>query len=274
MNSEILYLNSLKDKSLGKEGFFISEGREVTLRLFQSGLPVRDVLCTPKLLEEFSGLIPADAGIHVMSEQEMSSLLGFKFHRGILASAPIPRIPTMEEALQENRGHIPSWKQEKAQRILICPAISDLENLGSLYRCAAAMGWDAILLGEGFSNPYSRRVIRVSMGAVFMIKTFKITALEQLKLLKDKQFLLLGTSLDARSKDLDTVAETIKKLEALESCPQALGLMFGHEFEGLPKAWGDYCDQLVKIPMCAGPDSLNVAASAAICCYVLGSSRP
>lgn len=273
MTGDLAYLNSLRDKNLAKEGLLVAEGKEVCLRLFKSGLAVRDVVCTPRIHDELAGQLPPGCVVHPMSEPAISAVVGFKFHRGILAIAQAPAIPSLTDALDgcqhggKTTGQDPT---HRPCRLLACPHISDPENLGSLYRSASALGWDGIIVGPGTVSPWSRRVVRVSTGSVFMLKTWRVDSPADLMRLKEKGCLIAGTSIMPGCESIADFAGNLKRLETIEDRGQSLALLFGHEFRGIPDDWLAVCDRLVHIPMSEGPDSLNVAVTAAICCYLLG----
>lgn len=262
MPNDLECLRSLKDRDLVREGLLVAEGREVCLRLFASGCEVHAVAGTPHAIAALKDHIPAGCRVHIMSAPQLSEILGFRFHRGVLAMAPMPPPRPLGE-LTKSGGSVP-------RRLLVCPHISDPENLGSMYRSASALGWDGIITGPETVSPWSRRVVRVSMGSVFLLPWWQVANPGDLRPLRDAGYLLAGTTIAPGCRDVKAFAADLDTLEELEGRTQPLALLFGHEYHGLADPWQEVCEQFVHIPMSEGPDSLNVSVSAAICCYLLG----
>ena len=150
----------LKDRDLRREGLLVAEGRFLTERLLRSGWPVLGVLCSPRLEGSIRGLAAGVCPVQVLPDEEIAAIAGFAFHRGVLAVARRPELPHLEALLAPGRSRA---------TLVACPGIADAENLGSVIRSAAAFGADGVLVGKRSSDPWSRRALKVSMGASFVL---------------------------------------------------------------------------------------------------------
>lgn len=232
-----------------KSGLFIAEGEKVVKRLIASKFRVESLLVEPGLVAQFASELPADIPVYIVSREQMVAIAGFHFHRGVLACGA--RQP------QE------SWKTElppldQAATIVICPDVQDPTNLGSILRSSAAFGAAAVIVGPQTADPFSRRVLRVSMGAAFRVPIGECDDLaETLRWLNEEQrFSLVATVCNPSAQDL---AHFIR--------PRRLALLFGSEGHGLGQEWIDLCPAKVTIPMSGATDSLNVSVAAAVALY-------
>jgi tRNA G18 (ribose-2'-O)-methylase SpoU len=139
--------------------------------------------------------------------------------------------------------------------VVICPNCDNPENLGAIIRIGSAFGIDALLLGRSCCDPFSRRVLRVSMGTAFRLPIVVSPDLERdVRRLREEWSLdLVGTVLDDAAEPLSTARRS-----------RHVGLLFGNEADGLDQAWQQMCDRRLTIPMRLGTDSLNVAVAAGI----------
>ena len=146
--------------------------------------------------------------------------------------------------------------------VVICPNCDNPENLGAIIRIGAAFGIDALILGRGCCDPFSRRVLRVSMGAALRLPILESPDLERdVRRLRDEwQVELIATVLDDTAEPL-----------AHATKPLRLGLLFGNEADGLDERWLELCDRRLTIPMQEGTDSLNVAIAAGIFLHYFSS---
>jgi tRNA G18 (ribose-2'-O)-methylase SpoU len=291
--AELAAFASLKDRELRAEGLVIAEGRLLVTRLLEAarrtvagadpgaadargvgnsgrvasgpalprpGFDAIAVLCVPSLQGEFEKLAAGLCPVHAASEEELAGLAGFPFHRGVLAAARRRAMP----ALRDMSPSIPGVASSAASRLVVLPATIDPENMGSIMRSAAALGWDGILLGPGCCDHLSRRSLRVSMGAAFSLPTLRMSGPAELAALAAS-----GWSLAAAV--LDPGATPLRDWRA----PERLALLIGNEFEGLGPEWLSFPDRGVEatrltIPMDPGSDSLNAAAAAAVFLYETG----
>ncbi|MAT14849.1 MAG: rRNA methylase [Planctomyces sp.] len=226
---------------------FIAEGRFVVERLLASDYEVESVLVSDKKRHLFPEEHLPRAPLWVMPHPLMEELIGFNFHHGFLACGR-----------RKVRVDIPSPTPGKPSLLLACPHIMDPDNLGTIMRLARAFGVDALLVGDQSTDPFSRRVIRVSMGNIFFLPI--ITSPDFVGLLSDLKeregYQLVATVLDENA---DRLMD--------ETRPERMALMFGNEADGLADTWLDLADRRITIPMDDGTDSLNVALSAGIFLY-------
>ncbi|MCA9040603.1 MAG: RNA methyltransferase [Planctomycetaceae bacterium] len=226
---------------------FIAEGRFVVERLLASDYEVESVLVSEKKRHLFPEEYLDRAPLMVMPHSLMEELIGFNFHQGFLACGR-----------RKQNVVAPSPEQNQPSLLLACPHITDPDNLGTIMRLARAFGVDSLLVGEQSTDPFSRRVIRVSMGNIFFLPIITPTdfasALIQLK--EEAGYDLVATVLNEEAESL---------ME--QSRPAQMVLLFGNEAEGLDPRWLELADRQVTIPMDAGTDSLNVALSVGIFLY-------
>jgi len=242
-------LAKLPDRDLAREGLLVAEGRLVVERLLAApGCELLEVRCVPALEEHIAALVAGRCPLVVASESETSRLLGFPFHRGVVAVARRPPPLPPSSLLLACAG-------KEGSSLLVLPGTRDPENLGSLARSAAALGMDGILLGPGTVDFLSRRVLRVSMGAALSLPHARFSAPDGLESLGP--FLAAG---------YETVAAVVDPEGAVEVDawvpPRRCLLLLGEEYAGLGAEWRGTAR--VTIGMAAGPDSLNVAAAGAI----------
>jgi tRNA G18 (ribose-2'-O)-methylase SpoU len=265
------YFAGLKDRELRDEGYFLVEGRLLVERLLAACLPSEvpgsasggfepiGILCVPSLAVEFESLAAGLCPVSVMGEADISALAGFPFHRGVLAASKRPELPTLERWLASRAGSTAEPGQAVSAppgRILVLPDLIDPENLGSAFRSAAALGYGAVLLGPSCVDPFSRRALRVSMGAVFSLPVARIAGPEGLDVLR-------GSGFRSAAAVIDSDALTLEDWTP----PACLAHLIGNEFSGLAPGWVDAADLRVTIRMAGGVDSLNAAAAATIFMY-------
>ena len=197
-----------------------------------------------------------DIPVYVAEFDVLTQLTGFKLTRGMLCAMHRPALPSVEEVCKE------------ARRIVILENVMNPTNVGAIFRSAAALNMDAVLLTAGCSNPLYRRAIRVSMGTVFQIPwTFfdeqEAWNVQGISRLKDMGFKTVAMALRDDSVRIDD-----EKLLQEEK----LAIILGTEGDGLAAETIEGCDYTVRIPMAHGVDSLNVAAASAVAFYVIGNS--
>ena len=235
--------NETRDKR-----FLIAEGVTLLRRLLASPYQLESVLVSETQAERLIPLIPADVPVFVTAHACLEELVGFHFHRGVLACAQRHAGPTMSELLVNPPV---DWM------LVVCPDVKDPENLGAIIRNSSAFGVDAILLGSHCCDPFSRRVLRVSMGTVLQMPLVSCDDLErELQQLRAAGVQLAATVLDDNAEHLDEAAR-----------PGRFALLFGSEGHGLEHRWIELCDRRITIPMQRGTDSLNVAAASGVCLY-------
>lgn len=236
-------------------GRFVVEGMLLVERLLASTWPVTSIVACDEFTPQLAAQAAPETDIYTVSRKQISELVGFQFHRGVLACG-IRRPPrALIEILAPPAAGTSANRQST---IVICPAVRDPENLGAIIRSAAAFGCEAVLLGPTCPDPFSRRVTRTSMGSVFQIPLVESLQygydLTQLK--EELGFTLVGAVLDPAATPL---AEATR--------PARLALVFGNEAEGIEADCLRFCDRLVTLPMSGGTDSLNVAVAAGVFLY-------
>ena len=231
------------------------EGAFLIERAVASGLAIESLYCVPARASWARSLLGESLSPEVLSESDISAFAGYPFHRGAFALARRPREVAPAEALAPAEA-VPADGERST--ILILPEISDPENLGSAFRNAAAFGCSALLLGPSGPDPFSRRVLRVSMGAPFLLPWARLCGPEQLAIVREKAYETAACVLDPEAADLRSWTR-----------PERLALVLGNEAFGLSDPWLEACRYRITIPMRGGTDSLNVATSAAVILYAL-----
>ena len=232
-------------------GFFIAEGDRVVARAAAAGYPARSLLVSPqRALELDPSLLFLGCPVHVASYDVLHAVTGFHVHRGVLASFARLPVPTAPEVVARSR------------RVVVMEAVTDHTNLGAVFRSAAGLGMDAVLLGPRSCDPLYRRAVRVSMGQVFAVPYAVLDRWpDGLTDLRDAGFRVLALTPDPRTTRLQDVRL---------ADDDRVALVLGAEGPGLTEEAMAASDERVRIPMAAGVDSLNVAAAAAVACWVLG----
>jgi tRNA G18 (ribose-2'-O)-methylase SpoU len=225
---------------------FVVEGEKLVARLLQSRFPLVSVLVTDRHELRHGLSIADEVPTYVLPHELIDRLVGFPFHRGVLACALRGPSPSIEDIVRS---------AGESMFLVICPKLSDPENLGAIARIGDVFGIDGILTGSECPDPFSRRVLRVSMGSILRVPSFASARLadEVDGLIQDFGFSLFGAVTDPSATPLDQVAR-----------PPRLGLVLGDEDRGIDEAWLAKCHQQITIPMRRGAGSLNVAVAAGI----------
>ncbi|ADP83857.1 TrmH family RNA methyltransferase [Pseudofrankia inefficax] len=232
------------------EGLFIAEGERVIQRALRAGYRARSVLVSPNRLDAVPAELGPEVPVYLAGPELMAKITGFEVHRGALAA--MARHPARDPA------ELLSW----ALRVLVLEDLVSHTNLGAVFRSAAGLGMDAILLSPRCADPLYRRSVRVSMGEVFAVPYARLDPWPAaLDTLADRGFETLALTPAADAADLATLRPV---------ADARLAVLLGTEGEGLSAAAQAAATRRVRIPMAAGVDSLNVAATAAIACYALG----
>jgi tRNA G18 (ribose-2'-O)-methylase SpoU len=240
---------NMKDRELARDGGrFIAEGEQVVRRLLASGIGVESVLLSQRKANAVGPIVPPNIPVWIASDETIESVIGFEFHSGVMACGIRPKPVHFEQVLQ----------RDGEQTVVVCPKITNVENLGSLVRLCAGFGVTALVLGNQCCDPFFRQSVRVSMGSVFTLPMVRLNDEESelIRLKQDWGFELVATVLDPTAQPL---------AEAKRSPKTAL--LFGGEAEGLEKHHIALCDRTVTIPMRRNTDSLNVAIAAGIFLY-------
>lgn len=234
----------------GGRGLVVAEGVVVVRRLLDSPYPVRALLGVPHRLEALAGDLAGRAvPAYAASARTMAEVVGFHLNRGVLAVADRARPPELTELAAT------------ARLLLVAEGVGDHENLGALFRNAAAFGVPGVLLGPGCSDPLYRRSVRVSMGHVLRVPFSTVRdwpgALESVR------------AAGLRIVALTPAADAVPLAEA-GLAGARVALLVGSEGYGLSERALAAADLRVRIPMAGAVDSLNVATAAAVACYAVG----
>jgi tRNA G18 (ribose-2'-O)-methylase SpoU len=231
-----------------ERGFFVVESVHAVRRLLESGRGVRSVLVTPTQLDALrEALDGTDAPVYVAPIDVLRNVVGFDLHRGAVACATRWELPAAADVLRGTR------------RVVVCEGLNDHENLGVLFRNAAALGMDAVVLDAESADPFYRRCVRVSIGHVCTVPWTRFGALPDVR--------AAGLSLVALTPAPDAIS-----IDDVD-WPARTALMFGAEGPGLSDDALAAADLRVRIPMRAGVDSLNIASAAAIAFHAATRAR-
>lgn len=250
--------NQLLNRHEPEKGIFIAESPKVIERALDSGCQPISLLLERKHIEGQARDVIARCGdipIFTSEFEILTQLTGFKLTRGVLCAMRRPALPSVENICSP------------ARRIAILENIMNPTNVGAIFRSAAALNIDAVLLTPGCSNPLYRRAIRVSMGTVFQIPwTFLGSEDSEWPDTGMKLLQKLGFKTAAMALRDDSVPIDDARLKAEDK----LAILLGAEGDGLAPSTIAGCDYTVRIPMSHGVDSLNVAAASAVAFWELG----
>jgi tRNA G18 (ribose-2'-O)-methylase SpoU len=233
-------------------GLFIAEGELVLRRALRAGFQPRSYLVDEKRVGQIADL--GDAPVYAASQDVLEKVTGFHVHRGMLASFHRRAAPAAAEVLAA------------ARRVVVLEDVNNHTNLGAIFRGAAALGIDAVLLSPTCADPLYRRSVRVSMGEVFAVPYATLSPWpDALELVRQAGFAVLAL----------TPAPDAVPIQRLTPDQRArAALLFGAEGAGLTRPAMAASDARVVIPMRRGVDSLNVAAAAAVAFWELGREDP
>lgn len=255
--------NQLVNRADPTKGMFIAESPKVIMRALDAGCVPVSVLMEKRQLETEGEALEAirmcsctnkEFPVYVAEFEVLAKLTGFKLTRGMLCAMYRPKLRTPQEICRD------------ARRIAVLENVVNPTNVGAIFRSAAALNMDAVLLTPACSDPLYRRAIRVSMGTVFQIPWTYIgeKAVDwpnDMGQLRQMGFQTVAMALREDSLGIDD-----KRLHAVDK----LAILLGTEGEGLADETLAQCDYTVCIPMSHGVDSLNVAAASAVAFYELG----
>ena len=241
------------------QGLFIGESANVIERAMAAGIRPVSLLVEQRWAAHEQALIEkilaydADTPVFIASVEQFRELTGYEVVRGALACFERPELPSLCDVL------------DGARRIAVLEDVTNYANMGAIFRSAAALGMDAVLVTPSCHDPFYRRCARVSMGAVFQVPWTRIGstrewAAEGVPYLRDLGFTTVAMALRDDSVDL----RDPRLAEA-----KRLAVVLGTEGEGLADSTINACDYTVRIPMAHGVDSLNVAAASVIAFWEL-----
>ncbi len=231
-----------------EEGVFICESMKVIRVALERGMQPVSFLCEEKFLECVNALMcecGSDMPVYTAPREVLKGLTGYELSRGVLCAMRRPAERKVEEVVSG------------ARRVAVLDGVVNSENTGAIFRAAAALGLDAVLLTRTCCDPLNRRACRVSMGTVFQLPW---TYFDHYGQLKASGFTTVALALTDRSVPVDD--PSLKGVERM-------AIVMGTEGDGLSDSVLRACDHVARIPMHRGVDSLNVAAAAAVAFYEL-----
>lgn len=238
----------LRNRLNAEMGIFIAESPKVIRVALQAGYEPLSLLCENKHIDgDAADIIKrcGDIPVYTGSRALLAELTGYTLTRGVLCAMRREPSPALADILKD------------ARRVCVIDAVCDTTNIGAIFRSAAALGIDAVLLTRSSCDPLNRRAIRVSMGTIFLVPW---TWLDNYDQLHDLGFKTAAMALSDDSIPLD---DPILKQQ------ERLAVIMGTEGDGLPKETIGNADYVVRIPMSHEVDSLNVAAAAAVAFWEL-----
>lgn len=244
---------ALRSKSEPEQGLFMAESKNVITRAINGGYCPRSFLMAPRWLESMADVLErfgpegGEIPVFVAAEEMLQELTGFHLHRGALAAMHRKKLPEASELLKT------------ARRVAVLEDIVDHTNVGAIFRSAAAIGVDAVLVTPSCADPLFRRSVRVSMGTVFQVPWTRLQLWPDPQLFKDFDFEVAALALGDNTITLDEYAAQLQVDPG-----RKVAWVLGSEGYGLKPRTLASVDQTVMIPMQHGVDSLNVAAAAAV----------
>lgn len=247
------------DPAIKERGLFIAESSKVAHRALDAGVRPWSLFMERKWLDKSRDLVDrvlasdASLPVFVATGEQFRRVTGYRVTRGALAAMVRPQLPSVEEAVRA------------ARRIAVLEEINNYTNIGAIFRSAAALDIDAVLVTPSCHDPLFRRAARVSMGTVFQVPwtrigTVRSWAVEGVPLLHRLGFKTVALALRDDSLSIN---------DPLLMGEERLALVLGAEGDGLAADTIARCDYTVRIPMRAGVDSLNVAAASAVAFWEL-----
>lgn len=233
-----------------EKGLFIAESPKVIRVAMQAGYEPVALLCERKHLHgDAADIVVAldhEVPVYTGERELLAELTGYTLTRGVLCAMRRPKLPAVEEVCSE------------ASRVVVIDSVTDTTNIGAIFRSAAALGVDAVLLTPTSCDPLNRRAVRVSMGSVFLLPWTWLR--EPVGSLRHMGFKTVAMALTDKSVSIDD--------EQLCAEPQ-LAIIMGTEGDGLASNVIADADYVVRIPMSHNVDSLNVAAASAVAFWQL-----
>lgn len=232
------------------EGLFMAEGAAVIRRALAAGYEMRSALASPRWAADLDDVVAElDVPLFVGPDELLEKVTGFHVHRGALAAMSRRPLPTVADVVAG------------ADRLLAIEGVVNHTNVGAIFRSAAGLGFDGVLLSPTCADPLYRRAVRVSMGTVFSVPYARLDAWPQgLDTVRSDGFAVVALTPDPGAAPLDRLTD-----EQRRRCV----LVLGTEGDGLADPTLSAADVRARIPMAAQVDSLNVAAAAAVACYAI-----
>ena len=240
----------LRNTLAPEKGLFIAESPKVIRVALDAGYEPVSLLCERRhITGDAADIIDRypDIPVYTGDRDLLAQLTGYTLTRGVLCAMRRPKDKALADVL------------EGARRVVVIDGVVDTTNIGAIFRSAAALGIDAVLLTRQSCDPLNRRAVRVSMGSMFLVPW---TWLDSYSSLADLGFKTVAMALTDKSIPLD---------DPILTTEPRLAIIMGTEGDGLPTSTIASADYVVRIPMAHGVDSLNVAAAAAVAFWQLRS---
>ncbi len=249
----------IRDRELRRRGpaeaLFVGEQLLVVQRMLRRPGVTRSVLIAQGWLDRIGPLAPPEVPVYVTDMATMKKIAGFDIHRGVLAMgyrSAVERPALADDLLRRD-----------PVTLLLCEDITNIDNIGMLFRNAAAFGVDAVLLSPSCHDPLYRKSLRVSIGHALDVPFARSSEwAEDLAAMTAGGITLIAAGTGEGSVDLDQVPT-----------PARVGLVVGQEFDGISPRTLALCDRVARIPMAHGVDSLNVGVAAAVCLHRFSTGR-
>ena len=247
----------LRNRLEPEKGIFIAESPKVIKTAIENGYKTLSILTEYKSIDGQANEVISlcgDIPVYTAEREILEKLTGYKLTRGVLCAMRRPQLPSLEEICKD------------AKRIVVLENVVDATNIGAIFRSAAALNMDAVIVTPTCCDPFNRRAVRVSMGTVFQVpwtqigQTHKDWPQPGISILRSLGFKTAAMALSDNSVSIDD--------ENLMS-EDKLAIIMGAEGDGLSHHTIADCDYTVKIPMAHGVDSLNVAAASAVAFWQL-----
>lgn len=237
---------ALRTRYEPEAGLYLAESSTVIRRAVAAGHAPRSFLMAQRWLDSMAEVTERfpDVPVYAAAEELLESITGFHLHRGALAAMHRPALAEVDDLLRT------------ARRVAVIEDVVDHTNVGAIFRSAAGLGVDAVLVTPRCADPLYRRSVRVSMGTVFQVPWTRIASWpDGIEELRQAGFTTASLALSESAITLDELAAAL---------PARLALVLGAEGHGLAPATIAASDLVVRIPMAGGVDSLNVAAASAV----------
>lgn len=252
----------LRNRLHAEQGVFIAESPKVIRVALDAGYEPLALLCERRHIDgDAADIIARLNGCPVYTGERdlLASLTGYTLTRGVLCAMRRPVPKSVEEVC---RG---------ASRIAVVDSVVDSTNIGAIFRSAAALGIDAVLVTQTSCDPLNRRAVRVSMGSVFLVPWTWTNTLDDDTQGTEHHYINKLHTMGFKTAAMALVNRSINLNDSCLKSEQRLAIILGNEGDGLPASTIERADYVVKIPMRHGVDSLNVAAASAVAFWELGN---
>ncbi len=241
---------ALRRRHEPENGLYLAESTKVIKRALAAGHKPRSVVLLEKWLSGLEPILQSlDVPVYVCESAVLESVTGFVMHRGAIASMHRPALARVQSVI------------ESARRVVVIEDVVDHTNVGAIFRAAAGLGADAVLVTPRCADPLYRRSVRVSMGTVLQLPWTRLAEWPQgAEILHDAGFTIAALALKDNAMTLDAFAA---------DAPERIALVLGAEGDGLSRPALAAADVVVTIPMLHGVDSLNVASASAVALWAL-----